>query len=410
MQLARNSAYLFGARAVNSLAIWVLVLLVSRRFGPEVFGQFSFLSTIVMTGIVVANFGLDAMMVRSVSRDPNKGGVCLVGILSFKFVSSFLVIAFVCGIFYFTLTDRTMVWLLAVYSLTIAANALGQSFWFYGNAFQKFQYHSFLWAFSNVIKIPAVYLAVIFRNDLVGVIAGLVAAELVSFAVASLWVRHVFALKLTGFSGRHVSVLFKKGRLLAVIFILSAVYFRFDIIMLEFMQGKGAVGIYSAAYKFIEFVSIIPGTICVAALPGLSADYADDPESFRMNSRRTIKMLMAGGLLAGASLFFLADFIIPLLYGPDFFNSIQCLKILSVVVFFLFVNGYCAYVLIATNNERSVAWTLLLATMLNIVLNYFLIPRYSQLGAAAATLISEVFLMLFYIFILGRKKELQGTI
>jgi len=410
MRLARNSTYLFGARVVNSLAIWIFILTVSRWFGPEVFGQFSFLNTIVLTGIVAANFGLDAMMVREVSRDQNRGGEWLVEVLSFKVGSSVVVAISACAVFYFLLDDRAIFRLLAVYSLTIVMNSLAQSFWYYGDAFQKFQYHSFFWAFSNVIKIPALCIAVFFRKDLASVIEGLVVAELISLLVASLWVRHAFSLRLVGFSYRYVLSLFEKGWLLAVVFILSAVYSRFDVIMLNFMQGKNAVGLYSAAYKFIEFVSIIPGTICVAALPGLAVDYVDDYKGFRVSCRRTLRMLMVGGLLIGGGIFLMADVIIPLFYGQEFLNSIECLKILGIVVFFLFVNGFCTCLLIATNNERCVVSAILLATIVNIGLNYLLIPPYSYLGAAFATVISELFLLLNYFFILLRKKEFKSIL
>jgi hypothetical protein len=59
---------------------------------------------------------------------------------------------------------------LAVFSIVICLNSLSQSFWYYGDAFQKFQFHAILWAASNVVKIPAVWFFISFRQDLSPVI------------------------------------------------------------------------------------------------------------------------------------------------------------------------------------------------------------------------------------------------
>ena len=80
----KNSAYLFAARFINSLAILGLILLISRRLGPDIFGGYSFLTALIMTGIVVANFGLDTLLVREVSRDHSVGPKYLSSVLGFK--------------------------------------------------------------------------------------------------------------------------------------------------------------------------------------------------------------------------------------------------------------------------------------------------------------------------------------
>jgi len=54
-------------------------------------------------------------------------------------------------------------------------------------------------------------------------------------------------------------------------------------------------------------------------------------------------------------------------------------------------------VTIATNNDKVVALIIVISTILNVLLNFYLIPRYSHVGAALSTLISEVFMLLCYI-------------
>ena len=231
------------------------------------------------------------------------------------------------------------------------------------------------------------------------VIYALILAEFISLIISGCWVRRRFRLILGKLSIKSISPLFKKVWPLAVIFILSAIYFRIDMMMLEVLKGEKAVGFYAAAYKLIEFLSIIPGTVTVAALPGLSTDFSANIESFRVSFSRTVTVLGIGGASIGLLLYLFSNQIILLLYGPLFSDSVHSLSILSGVVFFLFVNGYLAYVTIAANNDRAVVLILVISTIVNILLNLYLIPRYSHVGAAISTLLSEILMLLCYIFL-----------
>ena len=397
MQLTKNATYLFSARFVNALSIMALILIISRRLGPDIFGGYSFLNAVIMTGVVVANFGLDTLMVREVSRDHFLGKQYLASVLGFKVISSLVVMIGVFALFRYFLDDQAMIRLLAVFSIVICLNSLSQSFWYYGDAFQKFQFHAALWASLNVIKVPLVWFFISIEQDLTMVVYALIIAEAISLIISGCWIRLSFRLVLANLLFKSAPSLLKKVWPLAVVFILSAIYFRIDLMMLEVMKGENAVGIYSAAYKLIEFLSIIPGTVTVAALPGLATDYSANIEDFRASFYKTLTVLGIGGAAIGLVLYLFSKQVILLLYGPLFSDSVLSLSILSGVVFFLFVNGYLAYVMIATNNDRTVALILVISTILNVLFNFYLIPRYSHVGAALSTLISEVFMLLCYI-------------
>jgi O-antigen/teichoic acid export membrane protein len=344
-----------------------------------------------------------------------RGNKLLSSILVFKFVSSLVVIAVVCSLFRFFLDDQAIIRLLTFFSVAICLNSLSQSFWFFGDAFQKFQFHATLWAFSNVIKIPFVWVFILLKQDLAMVIYGLIIAEFISLMISGFWVRFRFGLSFKNASFNSIPALFIDAWPLAVVFILSAIYFRIDSMMLEVMKGEKAVGIYSAGYKLIEFLSIIPGTVTIAALPGLSADFSTNIEAFRLSLVKTIAMLGISGAVIGSLLYGFSRQVILLLYGPLFSDSALSLRILSMVVFFIFVNGYFAYVAIATNNERAVAIILIIATLLNIICNYYLISRYSHVGAALSTLFSEILMLISYsvFFLKGKiywKKNAIGNV
>jgi O-antigen/teichoic acid export membrane protein len=405
MQLLKNTGFLFAARVINALCIMGIVLIISRKLGPDIFGGYAFLSAVIMTGVVVASFGLDTLMVREISRDTSQGNQFLSTVVGFKIISSFVVIVFVIGLFGLFLHNHKMVRLLCIFSIVICLNSLSQTFWYYGDAFQKFQFHAGLWAFSNMAKVGMVWLFISFRQDLDTVVYALVLAEVISLAGAILLVRSRFRLVLGGFSLRSMTATFKKAWPIAIVFILSAVYCRVDLMMLEVLADEKAVGMYSAAYKLLEFLSIIPTTVAVAALPGLAGDYSTNMREFKNSFYKTLTVLGVGGGTVGLILYLFSRQIILLMYGPAFSPSVLSLSILSGAVFFLFVNGYLIYVNIATNNDRPVALILVISTILNIMLNSYLIPRYGHAGAAISKLLSEISMSIFLVFVVFIKKD-----
>ena len=380
-----------------------LILIISRMLGPEIFGGYSFMNAVIITGIVVSNFGLDTYFVRETSRDNNIGKQLLSSVFGFKIISSLLVMACVFVVFNFILLDRYLVKLLLIYSIVICLNSLSQSFWYYGNAFQKFQFHAGLWAFSNIIKVPIVWIFILIEPKLLMIVYALILSEIISLIVSGCTVRKYFNLNIFNVKFDNTLPLLRKVWPLAIICILSVLYFRIDLLMLQVIKGEKAVGIYSASYKLIEFLTIIPGTVTVAALPGLVADYSNNLEGFRTSFYRVITALGVSGAAIGLILYIFSKQIILLLYGALFFDSILSLNILSGVVFFLFVNGYLAYITIATNNDRAVVGILVVSTTLNVLLNYYLIPIYSHAGAAISTLISEIVMFLLYIVLFAKK-------
>jgi O-antigen/teichoic acid export membrane protein len=78
-------------------------------------------------------------------------------------------------------------------------------------------------------------------------------------------------------------------------------------------------------------------------------------------------------------------------------GSAQALAILIWFLPFSFINSVTQYALIAVNQQRFLTRAFLIGAAFNVVANLILIPRYSFLGAALTTVLSEIVLFLpFY--------------
>jgi O-antigen/teichoic acid export membrane protein len=98
----------------------------------------------------------------------------------------------------------------------------------------------------------------------------------------------------------------------------------------------------------------------------------------------------------------LADKIIYLIYGSNFQNSIIALQILSWDVLLVFLYGCISFLLVSIDRQHQMALLAGCTAIINIVLNLILIPSYSYIGSAFATIIAESFLLLAYIYLSAR--------
>jgi O-antigen/teichoic acid export membrane protein len=167
-------------------------------------------------------------------------------------------------------------------------------------------------------------------------------------------------------------------------------YTRIDLLMLKTMDSNQAAGLYNAAYKIIFFLFVIPVSVRSAIYPMLSNYHKNQQDKLLFAISKTIKYMMIISTLISILIFLYADSIINLLFGKEFIISAECLKILI----WMFI-PYCGYIITmyylnARGDVKYVMKISILGLVLNILLNYYLIPAYSLKGAAIATLITEI--------------------
>ena len=101
-------------------------------------------------------------------------------------------------------------------------------------------------------------------------------------------------------------------------------------------------------------------------------------------------------------LFCLAEKIISLIYSPEFIDSAKSLQILAPALFFLFFNYLLYNIAYAVNLHKKMILPFIVGAILNIVLNLCLIPIYGHIGAAIATSITELVMLIMAWYILHK--------
>jgi O-antigen/teichoic acid export membrane protein len=160
------------------------------------------------------------------------------------------------------------------------------------------------------------------------------------------------------------------------------------------MRSASEVGWYGTVYTLMDGVVMLPSIVTGSLGPTLSANFAEGQrEVVSRLYQRGLKYLLHVGIFLAAVFAVLADVVVVELYGAEYAPAAAALRILAVSVVFIFVRRHATEVLDNVDLRSATAWIFGAGLLMNVVLNLLLIPRYGYLGAAAATVVSEGYLM-----------------
>ena len=172
--------------------------------------------------------------------------------------------------------------------------------------------------------------------------------------------------------------------------------------MLENIIGNFATGIYSASYKLINVITLLYTAYTAVIFPVMSKFFKNDEKLLETSYEKSIKYLMLIMIpLAMATMIYSTD-IILLIYGPEYIDSAPTLSILIWTVCLLFVASPGNILLQSAHKEVTVTKIYAIAAVFNIILNFILIPRFSYIGAAMTTVISDILIVIIQKYVIHK--------
>jgi O-antigen/teichoic acid export membrane protein len=90
------------------------------------------------------------------------------------------------------------------------------------------------------------------------------------------------------------------------------------------------------------------------------------------------------------SFFTFSEFVVGIVYGRDYKDTVEVLRYLMITSLIIYFNSSMMPPLIAWKKERKVLIAIALAAVVNIALNFALVPQLGPKGAALTTIFSEL--------------------
>lgn len=382
-----NTSWLFAEQFLRILSALFISVWVARYLGPNQYGIISYALAFTAIFAGIAKLGLDGIIVRELINYPEKHSAYLGTAFWLKILGAFLVIGIIAAILPFTGNDATT----NLFILIVAIGLVFQSFEVIQFYFQS-QVLNKLVSLCKVIQLALSSIIKIFlvlnENELIFFMLVTV------FDAFSLAVSYFFAFKLRNappfykhFELSIAKQLLKESWPLIFSAIVVMIYMRIDQIMIKELLSEYEVGIYTAAVKLSESYYFIPTLVVASLFPAILNAKKQSEELYKQRLQHLYTFMVWIAIAIAIPMTFLSDWLIILLYGEAYRESGQILIIHIWSSIFVFLGVASGNWFITEKLQRYSLINTSVGAILNVVLNFILIPKFGAVIAAYTTVI-----------------------
>ncbi len=177
------------------------------------------------------------------------------------------------------------------------------------------------------------------------------------------------------------------------------IYFQSAIILIKYITGEAAAGVYNVAFTIMVAVLLFPSIVYQKfLLPKMHRWANHDRERFYQVYRQGNIIMLILGIVAMLLIWAIAPWGVPFVFGAAYQDAVSLLTVMAISTPILFVASSVGATLVTQEHMKKKVQYMGAVAVVNIVLNMALIPRFGALGAAIATVLSNaVLLVIFYV-------------
>jgi O-antigen/teichoic acid export membrane protein len=386
--LVRNAAWLFAGQGLSFIAQAFYFIVLARLLGTTQYGLLAGAIALVAIVSQYSALGSGLLFLRYVSPDHSRFRIYWGNVLMSVFVLGGLLVV---GI---RLTGRWLVGPASVpllFPLAVSDCLFQQLSSCAGQVFQTFEKMKFSAALTLLSNISRCILAI-------GMLVVLGRASAWQWALASLAVSAVSACiafaTVSRFFGLPLfspSLLIKRsaeGFVFAISGSTTAVYNDIDKVVLSHFGMNQANGVYSMAYRVVNIGTMPIMSIVSAAFPRFFREGVKGIAATIPMARQLLRRTAFLGIGISAAMFVLAP-IIPHLVGKSYAESVSALRWLCLIPFFRCFHLSAGDAIAGAGHQKYRLLSQSIAAVGNLLLNLYLVPRYSWHGAAWASLATD---------------------
>lgn len=403
-QVFNNAKWIIICKVIQSVMQLIIGMLCARYLGPSNYGLINYAASIIAFATPVMRLGLNSTLVHEYVKRPEKEGqiagtsivlnmisglACIVGVTAFAAVANF--------------NDIEAIIVCALYSLSLFFTALEMiQYWFQYKLMSKY---------SSIVMLVSYFVVSVYKIFLLATNKGVywfAVSHAVEYGVIAIILLIIYRRKGTqkfSFSKDLAKKLLHSSKHYILADLMVIVVQHTDHIMITNMIGKADNGFYSAAITTVGVVQFVYYAIIDSYRPIIFSSKKESKEKYQKTISSLYSIIMY--LCFAQSIFFtvFAKLIINVLYGAEYTSSVVLLQVLVWYIAFSFM-GTVRNVWLLAEEKQKYLWRINMSgAALNVVLNIIMIPYIGALGAAIASLITQIFANFILGFIIKPLRE-----
>jgi O-antigen/teichoic acid export membrane protein len=390
-----NTGWMFAEKVLRMISGIFIGVLVARHLQPANYGLLNYALSLVALFTVFSTLGLEAIVIRELVKGERKENEILGTSITLRLVAVVVVIIVLFTFTFLSSTDQltnNLIYIIAIGSLFEVTGVI--DYFFQSHVASRYT------VISQVIALVGIS---IFRVVLV-----FIDAPLIWFAWTTTIDAALIALGLLFFYHKNGNVMsawrftWSSARLLLsdswpFIFqsLAITVYMKIDQLMVKWMLGNAATGNYGVAVRLSELWNFIPMAVCASVLPAILNARLRNKELYENRVQLLYDLMVAMAICIAIPFTFFGDWIVGIMFGEAYAEAGTLLTLYIWSGVFIFLGIANGKWIISENLQVLRMYSLVVAAIMNIILNYFLIEMIGLHGAALSTLISYSFAYYF---------------
>lgn len=386
----KNSFWIIGEQVFQMIVSLIIGVLSARYLGPSNYGTLNYTASFISFFTSLATLGLDGVVIMKIIAHPEKEGEFLGTSIFFRLISAFISSVLILVLIYIINGyDLLLLSLAAVQSLQLVVMAF--------NIFDVYFQRHLKSKYVSIAKMLACIIVASYRIYLLATQKSVVwFAFSNTFTYLIIAIVLIFAYKRE--KGKKLSLNTKTGfSVLAESyhFILSglmvAIYGQMDKIMLGSMLSETTVGFYTAAATICTMWIFVPTAIINSFRPIImELKSKGDEKEYLIRLQQLYSAIIWLCLIVSFLVFLFGNLIVNILYGSGYIESVKILKLLIWSETFSMIGTARGIWIISEKKNKYTKYYLAIGSIVNLILNFLLIPHYGASGAAFATLITQI--------------------
>lgn len=398
----KNTLYLAVADFIRPFIAVCFVIYISRTLGSEGLGAYAAIMAFFFFFEKVAQAGFHHLIIRDVAVDKTRANTYLANAILIAIASSLITMPLLMLVLKLVNYPGDLALNIRILSLSMVFVVLKNFYLSFFDAIQRMEYKSLISISQEIMRTGIGILMIYLGFGINGLIWSLVFYRIVIsflclFILSRLGIKPEWKI-----DWQLLISLLKQSSTFLLIGLITTTYWRVDVVMLTKMRGVEEVGFYTAAYRFLEILKGFSYAYIAALYPIFASAFYGIKKAFVRKVSLSIRYLFIFSFPVALGTTILADKIILLVYGDGFSGSIHVLKILIWTICFFPIALVFAKGLVSSKNQKYDLQANVIAMIINILLNYFLIGLFGIYGAALSTTVSIIVFMSIQYYFLSR--------
>lgn len=384
----KNTVWLTVGQIINKALRAIIIIYAARILGAASYGALSYALSLIGLFSIFSDIGLTTLIAREESRDGIKQAGYLAASLFLKLILVAISMALVILIGPLITKIPEAQALLPWAAFLLAFDSMREFLFALIRAKQKMEVEAIITIFSNLVMVALALCVLFIWPSSKNLITAYVISSAIGFGSAVFTTRKV--LEANSPSAFKVLTVIKDAWPFALLGILSGIMVSMDTLMIGWLKEAADVGLYGAAQRPLLFLYALPALFATSLLPMFSKYAQLDSVRFKniLELSLTLSLAVALPIVVGGII--ISKELMLLMYGSEFSASSQAFVILLFTLPLVFPAFIIGDAIVSYNGQRALFLFSSLGAVGDIILNFFLIPKYGILGAAFSTVLAQV--------------------